>query len=60
MGIDFFQVHLDQCAVGMIENLAGIYVNFGGMMVTGFCHQGKLKGPSSNPGVTLVFLFRPM
>jgi hypothetical protein len=29
-------------------------------MVTGFCHQGKLKGPSSNPGVTLVFLFRPM
>ena len=63
MGMDFFQVHADLCAVEMIEKLAGTYVNLGGMMVTGFGHHCRQEGPGSNPGVTLVFFFffsRPM
>jgi hypothetical protein len=55
----FFQVHADQCAVGMIEKGAGIHVNFGGMILTRFDHQCEGQGLSSNPVVTLFF-FSPM
>jgi hypothetical protein len=34
--MDFFSGSVDQCAVQMIEKGACIYVNLGGMMVTGF------------------------
>jgi hypothetical protein len=53
----FFSGSVDQCAVGMIEKGAGIHVNPGGMMVTWFGYHCKREGLSSNPGVTLFFLF---
>ena len=46
-----------QSAVGIIEKGADIYVNRGGMMVTGFILHCKREGLSSNPGVTMVFFF---
>jgi hypothetical protein len=55
----FFSGSVDQSAVGIIEGGADIYVNLGGMMVTGFIHHCKPEGLSSNPGVTLVFFFQP-
>ncbi len=48
---------MEQSAVGIIEKGADMYVNRGGMMVTGFIHHCKQEGLSSNPGVTLVFFF---
>jgi hypothetical protein len=52
-----FSGSVDQFAVQIIEKGADIYVNLGGMMVTGFIHHCKQEGLSSNPGVTLVFFF---
>jgi hypothetical protein len=50
-----FSCSVDQSGVGIIEKGADIYVNRGGMMVTGFTLHCKREGLSSNPGVTLVF-----
>jgi hypothetical protein len=50
----FFSGSVDQCAVVMIEKWSGIYVNLGGMMVTGFGYHCEQDSLSSNPGVILV------
>ena len=50
-----FSASVDQSAVGIHDMGADIYVNIGGMMVTGFIHHCKREGLSSNPGVTPVF-----
>jgi hypothetical protein len=41
IGMDYFSGSVDQSAVQMIEKRADIYVNLGGMMVTGFGHDCK-------------------
>jgi hypothetical protein len=58
--MDFFSGSVDQSAVQIIDKGADIYVNIGGMMVTGFIHHCKREGLSSNPGVTPVFFFSLM
>jgi hypothetical protein len=55
--MDFSSGSVVQCAVRMIEKGAGVYVNLGGMMVTGFGYHCKQEGLGSNPGMTLFFFF---
>jgi hypothetical protein len=42
--MDFFSGSVDQSAVGIHDMGADIYVNLGGMMVTGFIHHWKGEG----------------
>ena len=51
-----FLVYANQCVVGMIEKRAGIYVNLGGTMVTGFVYYAK--GVRFKSWVEVFFFYR--